>query len=173
MLHALGSSAETSHVAGTYLLSPYLTGEIGLLFTSRLPADVEAYFANYASLDYARAGVTAPRGFAIPTGELRTHFGVEGGDDDPIPMSQEPQLRKLGVPTRLVKGKVILEEVEDGNEEGYTVCKAGDVLDSRQTTLLKIFGIRMAEFRVSLRAVWEKSGGTVRGIGQMDVDDIK
>jgi mRNA turnover protein 4 len=175
MLHALGSTAETSHFPGTHLLSPYLTGEIGLLFTSRKPAEIESYFTNYAVLDYARAGVTALRGFVIPRGELRTHFAVEGGEDDPIPISQEPYLRKLGVPTRLVKGKVMLEEVEaeDESEEGYVVCKAGETLDSRQTTLLKIFGIRMAEFRVSPRAVWEKSAGTVREIGQMEVDDMK
>ena len=172
MLHALGSTAETSHLPGTHLLAPYLTGEVGLLFTSRPPAELESYFANYAALDYARAGVTAPSGFVIRRGELRTHFGVEGGEDDPIPISQEPQLRKLGVPTRLVKGKVTLEEVEDENEEGYVVCRADEILDSRQTTLLKIFGIRMAEFRVSLKAVWEKSGGTVREAGQMEVDDM-
>ena len=173
MLHALGSTAETSHLLGTHLLAPYLTGEVGLLFTSRPPADIESYFANYAALDYARAGAMAPRGFVIPRGELRTHFGVEGGEDDPVPISLEPQLRKLGVPTRLVKGKVTLEEVEDGNEDGYVVCRAGEVLDSRQTTLLKIFGIRMAEFSVSPKAVWEKSTGTVREIGQMEVDDMR
>jgi mRNA turnover protein 4 len=173
MLHALGSTAETAHLPGTHLLSPYLTGEIGLLFTSREPAQIESYFANYAALDYARAGVMAPRGFTIPRGELKTHFGVQGGEDDPIPISQEPYLRKLGVPTRLVKGKVTLEEVEDQNEEGYVVCRAGETLDSRQTTLLKIFGVRMAEFKVSLKAVWEKSIGTVREIGQMEVDDEK
>src|SRR5271155_4653902 len=173
MLHALGSTAEASHLPGTHLLAPYLTGEIGLLFTSRPPAEIESYFANYAALDYARAGAIAPRDFVIPRGELRTHYGVEGGEDDPIPISQEPHLRKLGVPTRLVKGKVTLEEVEDGNEEGYVVCKAGETLDSRQTTLLKIFGARMAEFRISPKAVWEKSGGTVREIGQMEIDGMK
>jgi mRNA turnover protein 4 len=173
MLHALGSTAETSHLPRTHLLSPYLTGEIGLLFTSRPTAEIESFFANYAALDYARAGVAASHDFVIPRGELRTHFGVEGGEDDLIPISQEPHLRKLGVPTRLVKGKVTLEEVEDENEEGYVVCRAGEILDSRQTTLLKIFGIRMAEFKVSLKAVWEKSSGTVREIGQMEVDDTK
>ena len=172
MLHALGSNAETAHLPGIHLLAPHLTGEIGLLFTSRQAAAIESYFADYAVLDYARAGVVAPRGFIIPRGELRTQFGVKGGEDDPIPISQEPYLRKLGVPTRLVKGKVMLEEVENEDEDGYVVCRAGDTLDSRQTTLLKTFGIRMAEFRVSLKAVWEKSTGTVREIGQMEVDDI-
>lgn len=172
MLHALGSNIESAHLPGTHLLAPFLTGEVGLLFTNREPAAVESYFANYVALDYARAGVTAPRDFVVKRGELRTHYGVDGGDDDPLPMSQEPYLRKLGVPTRLVKGKVVLEEVEDENEEGYVVCRAGQTLDSRQTTLLKIFGVRMAEFKVALKAVWEKPSGTVKEIGGMEVDAV-
>lgn len=171
MLHALGSNPETSHLPGTHLLASYLTGEVGLLFTNREPAAIESYFATYTALDYARAGVTTSHDFVIPRGELRTHYGVEGGEDDPVPMSQEPFLRKLGVPTRLVKGKVVLEEVEDENEEGYVVCRAGETLDSRQTTLLKIFGVRMAEFKVALKAVWEKSSGSVKEIGGMEVDE--
>jgi mRNA turnover protein 4 len=110
----------------------------------------------------------------IPHGELTTKYGVEGGEDDPLPMAIEPTLRKLGVPTRLVRGKVVLE---DGGEEGFgiesdgdVVCRDGDTLDSRQTTLLKIFGVRMAEFRVQLRAAFDKEGGTVKEIGEMEVD---
>ena len=170
MLHALGTNAETSYLSGTHLLSPYMAGEIGLLFSSRPPSTIESYFANYASLDYARAGITVPRDFIIPTGELRTHYGVEGGQDDPVPVSVEPTLRKLGVPTRLVKGKVILEGTDDVETAGYVVCRAGETLDSRQTTLLKIFGVRMAEFRVAPRALWTKKSGTVREAGEMEVE---
>ena len=171
MLHALGSTPETAHLPGTHLLAPYMSGEIGLLLTSRPAAEVESFFANYASLDYARAGVTARSDFVIPKGELTTRYGVEGGQDDPIPISVEPTLRKLGVPTRLVKGKVVLEATDEDELEGYRVCQIGDTLDSKQTTLLKIFGIRMAEFRVGLKAVWEGNRGTVREIGRMEIDD--
>jgi mRNA turnover protein 4 len=170
MLHALGSTPETAHLPGTHLLAPYMSGEIGLLFTSRSPPAIESYFAQYAVLDYARAGAVAPAGFVIARGELRTAYGVDGGENDLVPLAVEPTLRKLGVPTRVVRGRVVLEEVEDEDQEGYVVCRAGDVLDSRQTTLLKIFGVRMAEFKVLLRAMWEKSGGSVRVVGGMDVD---
>ena len=170
MLHALGSSQETAHLPGTDQLAPYLSGEVGLLFTSRPATEIENFFTAYAEMDYARAGATAPEDFVIQRGELRTHYGVEGGQDDPVPMAIEPMLRKLGVPTKLVKGKVVLEEVEDENEEGYVVCRRGDTLDSRQTTLLKIFGVRMAEFKVNLKAVWEKSNGSAREVGAMAVD---
>ncbi|ERF71725.1 hypothetical protein EPUS_05597 [Endocarpon pusillum Z07020] len=177
MVHALGASVETEYAPGLSGLTPYMRGEVGLLCTRLAGAEVEGYFAAFSEVDYARAGTRAEAGFTIPRGELRTRFGVEGaeGEEDLIPVAVEPTLRKLGVPTRIVKGRVVLEEsaepegMEDG-EDGYVVCRPGDVLDSRQTTLLKIFGVRMAEFKVSLRAVWEKVGGTVREVGGMDID---
>ena len=153
-----------------------MAGEVGLLFTDRAPEDIEGYCADFTSLDFPRAGTKAARGFAIPSGELRTSFGVEGGEDDPIPIGAEPMLRKLGVPTRIVKGKVVLEESADSEQmyedNGYIICKEGDTLDSRQTALLKTFGVRMAEFRIGLTAVWEKDGGTVRETGGMEIDTI-
>lgn len=146
------------------------------MFTNRGVGEIERYFAGFRSLDYARAGTKAGRGFTIPRGELRTMFGVERGEDDLVPMAVEPTLRKLGVPTRIVKGRVVLEESGDPEgmqqEDGYVVCREGETLDSRQTTLLKIFGIRMAEFRVSLKAVWEKAGGMVKEMGGMEVDEM-
>lgn len=176
MAHALGSTQESEHAPGLHLLTPYMAGEVGLLFTNRGPEDIEDYCANFTSLDFARAGTQAARGYVIPRGELRTSFGVEGGEDDPIPIGAEPTLRKLGVPTSIVKGKVVLGESADSepmNEDtGYIVCREGDTLDSRQTALLKTFGVRMAEFRIGLRAVWEKGGGTVREMGGMEIDAI-
>lgn len=74
-----------------------------------------------------------------------------------------------------MKGKVVLEasgDKEGIEEEGYVVCRKDEVLDSRQTALLKMFGVRMAEFRIGLRAVWEKTGGTVKEVGGMDVDGM-
>jgi mRNA turnover protein 4 len=177
MVHALGSTVETEHAPGLRLLTPYLSGEIGLLFTIRAPEEIEGYFADFRSLDFARAGTKAAQGFTIPRGELRTSFGVEGGEDDLIPIGAEPTLRKLGVPTRIVKGKVVLEESGDvermEEEEGYVVCRQDETLDSRQTALLKMFGVRMAEFKVGLRAVWEKAGGTVREVGGMGVEGME
>ena len=77
----------------------------------------------------------------------------------PLAHSVELNLRKLGLPTRLVKGKVEL----DGE---FVVCKEGDVLGSGQTTLLKMFGIAMAEFRVGVEAYWERDTGEVTVVGK-------
>ena len=170
---ALGRSKETEIVPGVSGLQQHMKGEVGLLFTDREPQEVTEYFGNYTELDYARSGTVASRGFKIPPGELHTAYGVESGEDDPLPMSIEPTLRKLGVPTKIVKGKVTLEDRPDlsmDTEEGYEVCKEGDVLDSRQTSILKIFGVRMAEFKMDLQVVYDKKNESVKSIGSMEVD---
>jgi mRNA turnover protein 4 len=173
---ALGRDKETECVPGVSALGAYVTGEVGLLFTDRDPKEVEAYFETFGDLDYARSGSAASWEVRIPQGEIRTQYGVEGGEDEVLPMAIEPQLRKLGVPTRIKMGKVVLEDaaegviVEDG-EEGYLVCKEGDILDSRQTSILKIIGVRMAEFKVGLRAIFDKGAGSVTEIRGMEVDD--
>jgi len=68
----------------------------------------------------------------------------------------------------LVKGRVMLEMVG-----GYPVCKTGETLDSRQTALLKMFGVPVAEFKVDMKVRWSRKGGEVTaldGKDQMDVD---
>lgn len=178
MTVALGRNAETACVAGVQKLAPYITGEVGLLMTDRAQEEVRAYFEGFSEVDYARAGAVASQSFTVPHGELRTAYGVEGGEEDPLPLAIEPTLRRLGVPTRIVKGKVCLEEKPegvpvpdmdvDGEEEGYRVCKEGETLDSRQTSILKIFGVRMAEFKMDLRAVFDKETAEVRDLSSAD-----
>lgn len=171
---ALGRTPETECVPGVSKMQQYMKGEVGLLFTDRDTKEVEEYFKTYSKLDYARSGAVASREFRIPPGELYTAYGVEGGEDDPLPMSIEPTLRKLGVPTKIVKGKVTLEDRPEESmdtEEGYRVCKEGDVLDSRQTSILKIFGVRMSEFTVDLKAAYDKANESVKSIDGMEVDD--
>lgn len=172
---ALGRTQETECVPGVVGLQEHMKGEVGLLFTNRDPSEVEDYFSTYSELDFARSGSTATQSFRIPPGELHTAYGVDGGEEDPLPMAIEPTLRKLGVPTKIVKGKVCLEDRPDevmDTEDGYQVCKEGDVLDSRQTSILKIFGVKMAEFKMELRAVYDKENSSIRSIGGMEVDGV-
>lgn len=89
-------------------------------------------------------------------------------DDVPVQQSLEPSLRNLGLSTRMEKGKVVLDET-------FEVCKEGEVLGSRQTSLLKAFGVAMVEFRVMVRAYWTKESGEVTVVEKakeegMDVD---
>lgn len=173
MAVALGHNSETEAVVGVSALMPYLKGEVGLLFTNRSAVEIESFFETFVNQDYARSGAVASQGFRIPPGQLHTAYGV-GGEEDPLPLAIEPQLRKLGVPTKINKGKVMLEESPADamdDEEGYLVCREGDKLDSRQTSILKIFGVRMAEFKMGLRAVFDKSAESVKEITGMEVDE--
>ncbi|EEH40521.1 mRNA turnover protein MRT4 [Paracoccidioides lutzii Pb01] len=158
MAVALGNTPETACAPNLNQLTPFLTGNVGLLFTSRSPQSVLHFFNSFHPTDFARAGTVTTRSFTIPSGIVYSQGGeVPADQDQPISHTIEPMLRKLGIPTRLVKGKVVLE-VEG---EGYQVCKAGETLDSRQTTLLKIFGVAVAEFRVEMKAQWNREDGSV------------
>ncbi|KAL3491697.1 ribosomal protein L10-domain-containing protein, partial [Aspergillus germanicus] len=160
MAVALGHNAETEAAENLHLLHPYLTGAVGLLFTSRDPTSVTDYFDSFRPLDFARAGTEATRSFAIPAGLVYSRAGeIPTSEDEPMSHTIEPELRKLGVPSRLVKGKVMLELTE--GQESFPVCKQGDVLDSRQTTLLKMFGVVTSEFKIALKAHWTRSTSEV------------
>lgn len=171
MAVALGHNPESEAATNTHKLTPHLSGAVGLLFTSRTPEAVKEYFDSFRPADFARAGTVATRSFTIPNGVVYSRAGeIPTSDDEPMSHTIEPELRKLGVPTRLIKGKVMLE-LTDG-EEGYVVCQEGETLDSRQTTLLKMFGVATSEFHVGLKAQWTRSSGEVKVLeeGEMEVD---
>lgn len=159
MALALGTTPETAYAGNLDKLKTHMTGAVGLLFTSRDPASVMQFCADFHPSDFARAGDVAPRDFSIPAGVVHAFAGENGGEAEGEPLlshTVEPQLRKLGVPSRLVRGKITLEM--DG---GFPVCKTGDTLNSQQTALLKMFGVRVAEFRVRVKAHWVKQSGEI------------
>ncbi|KKA19920.1 60S acidic ribosomal protein P0 [Rasamsonia emersonii CBS 393.64] len=172
MAVALGHTPETEYAPNLHQLSPFMTGAIGLLFTSRDPQSVLSFFESFRPLDFARAGTVSPRDFVIPAGLVYSRAGeIPLEEDEPISHTVEPTLRRLGVPTKLVKGKVMLELNE--GEEGYPVCRKGETLDSRQTTLLKMFGIATAEFRVSMKAHWNRKTGEVTVLEKKDDGEME
>lgn len=148
MAKALGTSPESAYQENTHKLSPYLSGNVGLLFTDRTPESIIEHFAEATETDFARAGTPATRTFTIPAGTVYS-MGGEIPEEQDVPMSHslEPELRRLKVPTSLVKGKISLQNP-------YEVCLEGKTLDSRQTRLLKLFGVATAEFKVQLVAYW-------------------
>ncbi|KAK1756015.1 mRNA turnover and ribosome assembly protein [Echria macrotheca] len=160
---ALGTTPEEAQADGIHKLTPYLTGSVGLLFTNRDPSSITSYFESLTQVDFARAGTRATRTFTIAPGVVYSTGGeVPAEHDVPVAHTLEPELRRLGVPTRMVRGRVMLGGDEDGQgSEGYTVCREGDVLDSRQTRLLKLFSVCMSEFRVKLLAYWSAENGGV------------
>lgn len=163
MAKALGTSDADEHAPHLSLLAKHLAGNVGLLFTDRPPQTIVDYFGTYAPLDYARAGTVASRTFTVPAGTVCSRGGeIDAEEDVPLPHSLEVNVRQLGMPTRLVKGRVELEGE-------YTVCREGEVLSSSQTALLKTFGVATAEFRVDVKAYWSAATQEVTEVGVMDV----
>ena len=158
MAAALGSTGSTSPHPHTHLLTPHLHGTVGLLFSLHPPAHILSHLSNFHPSSFARAGTIAPRSFTLPPGPLYSRGGeIPIEEDVPLGHGVEPNLRKLGVPTRLERGKVVLERE-------FVVCKEGECLGSGQTTLLKMFGVAVAEFRVEVRAWLDREEGVVEAV---------
>ncbi|KAK9447096.1 ribosomal protein L10-domain-containing protein [Limtongia smithiae] len=149
MAKALGLTRESEVLENLSQLTKYLTGAVGLLLTNEPPETVKTYFEEYVKSDFPRAGQIASVSFSIPEGVIYSRAGqINEADDLPLPHSLESTLRvQLGVPTNLKNGKIVLDDE-------YSVCEEGDVLDAKQTRLLKLFGIACAEFKVGLVAYW-------------------
>lgn len=73
---------------------------------------------------------------------------------EPFPHNEEPQLRKLGLHTSMVRGVPTLGAP-------HRVCTKGKPLTAEQAQLLKLCGEKMVEFRVHLRARWDSTTGEV------------
>ncbi|KAI1763085.1 mRNA turnover protein 4 [Hypoxylon sp. FL1150] len=178
MARALGHGPEDSYADNIYKLTPYLKGTVGLIFTNRAPEQLLPFLENLASdkVDFARAGAKATRDFVVPYGTVHATGGeVPAEHDVPIGHTLEPELRRLGVPVRMVKGRVVLEEGPKGGDvgEGYVVCKEGDVLDSRQTRLLKLFSVCLSEFKIKVVAYWSAATSEVTPVNPEAMDGVE
>jgi len=162
MAKALGQTPSDEHLPNLSSLTPHLAGNIGLLFTSREPATVLSHFSAYSQTDYARAGIPATQTFTIPAGVVYSRGGELAQEDDvALPHSLEVTVRKWGMPTKLSKGKVVLDS-------DYTVCKEGEILNSHQTALLKLFGVTMAEFKIDMKAYYSAATQEVTEVSAME-----
>ncbi|KAI2469024.1 ribosomal protein L10 [Annulohypoxylon bovei var. microspora] len=176
MARALGHSPEDSYADNIFRLTPFLRGTVGLIFTNRTPAQLLAFLDTLSQdkVDFARAGAAAPRGFVIPCGTVYATAGeVPAEHDVPLGHTLEPELRRLGVPVRMDKGRVVLDEGPDGPsaDGGYVVCREGDILDSRQTRLLKLFGVCLSEFKIKVVAYWSAATTQVTPVDADAMDE--
>ncbi|GFH23419.1 ribosome assembly factor mrt4 [Haematococcus lacustris] len=121
---ALGKTEADELRTGLSRLSARIKGMVGLFFTSLSREEVEAAFKGFSHEDFARPGSKATHAFSL-----------------------QPGLRKLGLTTRLNKG--VVELLKD-----HVVCQAGQVLDPHQASILRVFDIKMATFRLQLLACW-------------------
>ncbi|GCB70171.1 mRNA turnover protein 4 homolog [Scyliorhinus torazame] len=141
MMVALGREPADEYKDGLHKVSKQLQGEVGLLFTNRTKTEVIEWFDRYTESNFARAGNIATMAVTLDAGPLPqfTH-------------SLEPQLRQLGLPTTLKKGVVTL--LSD-----YDVCKEGASLTPEQARLLKLLGVEMADFKVTINCMWNSETG--------------
>nr|CAG4641964.1 EOG090X0BJA [Eurycercus lamellatus] len=143
---ALGKSKEDECKENIHEISKRLKGQCGILFTDKPRDEVAKYFDKHVESDYARSGNIATETVTLQPGPL-----------EQFPFNMEPYLRQLGLPTSLQKGVVTLLKE-------HTVCKEGSTLTPEEARLLKLLCIHMAEFKVTIEAVWEKDG-TFEDIG--------
>eukprot|EP00468_Gymnochlora_sp_CCMP2014_P005143 CAMPEP_0167754128 /NCGR_PEP_ID=MMETSP0110_2-20121227/8097_1 /TAXON_ID=629695 /ORGANISM="Gymnochlora sp., Strain CCMP2014" /LENGTH=245 /DNA_ID=CAMNT_0007639971 /DNA_START=2133 /DNA_END=2870 /DNA_ORIENTATION=- len=137
MAVALGVDENSEFRTGLGELGQRLKGECGLLFTDKETKQVRKYFREFKESQFARSGTTAPRKETLPAGPL----------DENWPVSMEPQLRKLGLPVRINKGKLFLATETQ-------VCAAGDTLTPEQCKILELFNKKMVSFRVHILGVY-------------------
>ena len=176
MAKALGMTPEEEHKTGihkiakvgmicfscTYVeltLVQQLQGQVGLLFTDTEPQEVIEWFDDFKQADFARNGNIASRDVTIPEGPvMRQH----SDPPEPFPHNEEPQLRKLGLSTTMVRGVPTLTSP-------HKLCTKGKPLTSEQAQLLKLIGIRMVIFRVRLKARWDSATGETEQINTAEL----
>ena len=152
---ALGTSPDTEYEDGLHKISRDISGNVGLLFTDLETEDVKERLEHFVEEDFARAGDYATETFKLEGGKLPTmqHTMVD-------------ELRKLGLTCKLVNGVVTLEG-------DHVVCKKGARLTPSQAALLKHFGVKMSEFRVTLVSRWAKEGGEYADLREDDEGEKK
>uniref|UniRef100_A0A8C1J4N2 Ribosome assembly factor mrt4 n=1 Tax=Cyprinus carpio TaxID=7962 RepID=A0A8C1J4N2_CYPCA len=155
MMIALGKGPTDEYKDNLHKVSKFLRGEVGVLFTNKTKDEVREYFSNFKEVDYARAGNVATMAVTLDEGPL-----------EQFPHSMEPQLRQLGLPTALKKGVVTL--IKD-----FEVCKEGDTFTPEQARILKLFGIEMAEFKISVKCMWNSESGDFEKLTDSDSDETK
>ena len=137
---ALGRTPEEEYTDNLRHVAKRITGgSVGLLFTSRPKNEVERYFSTMSEPDFSRAGSTASREASVTNTDLQK-----------FPVSMLEQFRTLGMPVEIENGKIVLR---DGKVE-YHICKEGEILSAEKCKLLTQFGIKLAEFKVTLVCHW-------------------
>lgn len=147
MAKALGNAPEEEIRSGIHQVSESLVGDVGLFFTNEDIDQVKQQIHAISEQDYARAGTVATYRVVVSEGEVKRGYSQEV-----FPNNMEPQLRELGMPTRLKQGKITI------NEE-YVICEKGDRLTPQQAQLLKHFWEKMATFQIKLLSYWQSSTG--------------
>ncbi|KAK9878098.1 hypothetical protein WA026_020742 [Henosepilachna vigintioctopunctata] len=137
----LGRNKEEEVADNLHKVTNCLKGQKALLFTDCSKEEVVDWFNNFSCEDFAKSGFKATQTVILEEGPLKQ-----------FSHAIEPHLRKLGMPTKLDRGVVTLIKE-------FEVCKEGSVLTPEQARILKLLEIRMATFKMTLKAHWSKDLG--------------
>lgn len=144
---ALGRKASDAYRDGLdHVADALLGGEAGIIFSDEPLEAVQQILKDSEVPEYARAGFEATEDVTLPAGDLAG-----------FSHSMEPYLRKLGMPTKLQSGVIVL--LCD-----YPVCQAGDVINSDQAKILQLLDKKMAVFKAVLTCHWSR--GEFRTLSQ-------
>lgn len=130
-------------------MKQHIKGQVGIMFTDSEPQEVIDWFADFQRPDFGRAGNKASRTVILPAGPVMRTYS---DPPEPFPHNEEPQLRKLGLTTRLNRGVPTLDAP-------HKVCEEGRELTAEQAQLLKLIGERMVMFRVGLLCHFDSATG--------------
>ncbi|RIA90872.1 ribosomal protein L10-domain-containing protein [Glomus cerebriforme] len=149
IIRALGSNEQDEQALNLSKFSQELVGNGGILFTDEPVDNVSSYFSKTQFEDYARAGAFVDKDIIIPAGKIKYHNTGEY-----VVNTQKPLLEKLGMPVRVEKDSVILDQ-------DYTICKYGDQLTVEQAHMLKQLMFKLAIFRLNPTHYYDKTTNQV------------
>uniref|UniRef100_A0A672K502 Ribosome assembly factor mrt4 n=1 Tax=Sinocyclocheilus grahami TaxID=75366 RepID=A0A672K502_SINGR len=147
MMIALGKGPTDEYKDNLHKVSKFLRGEVGVLFTNKTKDEVQEYFSSFKEVDYARAGNVATMAMTLDEGPL-----------EQFPHSMEPQLRQLGLPTALKKGKPLANMV---------------TITQTSCEMMKLFGTEMVEFKISIKCMWNSESGDFEKLTDGDSNETK
>lgn len=148
---ALGVNEEGEIRDGCHLVGKACSGGVALLFTNSDANTMLELLQSFEESNFARSGFVATSDFSLEEGVLEDQ-----------PFSMEMQLRKLGLPTKLDNGKVVLERE-------VVVCKKGQKLTPEQCKILEIFGVEMALMRLHVMLHLDMEAGEFQEYDEMDL----
>ncbi|KRZ05878.1 mRNA turnover protein 4 -like protein, partial [Trichinella zimbabwensis] len=144
---ALGRIPSEEYKQNLCKLSSALLGQRGLMFSNLSVDDIIRDLKKLEQPEFARSGNKATETITISAGPL-----------EQFQFTIEPLLRKLGLPVKLEKGVVIMEQ-------DFVVCKKDCILTPEQAKILELFGIRLAKFKLKPILAWYDDG-TVRKLSK-------
>jgi len=154
---AFGKDENTEKFKDVSKFGNRIVKNMGLLMTNKSIQQLQKELDTYNEYDYARGGTESIATVLVKAGQLK----------DFVTHSEEPYLRtKLNLPVKLDRGIVHL--LND-----HVICRKGDILSVDQCLQLKTFKVKLAEFRISLDAVYEKESEELTVFEKKSEDEEK